>query len=601
MCKSANYWSNSGSPCRTTICRRQNSYNTWPSGYTFQYQVNGVLPGSDQRTMESAFERAWSKWARYCPFKFRKASGKPNLLLEVVDTDDFFQNNPDSQGHANIGPDGPQSFVRFLGPAFREWPFEAIHTLFLHEFGHVLGLTHSQEPNDLMNHFIRNMFTERDLEPNDIARIQDLTGGNPNPQGNYNQPQGSNQQGNYQDPSQNYQNPQDNYNQPQSNNNNQQGNYQDPNQNYQSPYQQDNSYQNPSQNNNYYYPNQYQYRGYQYQNEKYQVFGNYFNRKGRTIQNTRGIEEFTERKGDNLNLTATILTVMATLYASETRTHDKCTVGWGFLLPKEQTATRTMLERVHNALSKPSSSQRDYKSYILGSIEDHNIVIAGLPKGRLGVVPAASATTHMIHKFIPKHKIQAYGRYRERDSELQEEEEEEGNCQFCDWTKVVPRKPKDMEIYYRLIAPGSQVIRRISDYADSHSNGTWEKHAAAVSAAFARELLGFVTVNDVDAEKSAKEGMEITKSFNNSTDGNRELLIGCAADPEVAGSHNKTLLSYTVEERSAVMRLLLDHGATLETKNHGNIITISYATGGGHEAVVGLLMDYGANLETREF
>ena len=36
------------------------------------------------------------------------------------------------------------------------------------------------------------------------------------------------------------------------------------------------------------------------------------------------------------------------------------------------------------------------------------------------------------------------------------------------------------------------VIRGICDYADSHKNKDWQEHAAAVAAAFAKELLGYV-------------------------------------------------------------------------------------------------------------
>ena len=117
-----------------------------------------------------------------------------------------------------------------------------------------------------------------------------------------------------------------------------------------------------------------------------------------------------------------------------------------------------------------------------------------------------------------------------------DEGEEEGDraCRFCDRTRVVKRKPRDMLIYYGLIASGNQVIkdatfrdeinkrlgggvlcfemeaaglmnnfpciviRGICDYADSHKNKDWQEHAAAVAAAFAKEFLLEVPVHEVD-------------------------------------------------------------------------------------------------------
>jgi nucleoside phosphorylase len=105
----------------------------------------------------------------------------------------------------------------------------------------------------------------------------------------------------------------------------------------------------------------------------------------------------------------------------------------------------------------------------------------------------------------------------------------------------VKRKPRDMRIHYGLIASGNQVIkdatfrdklnkdlggnvlcvemeaaglmnnfpcivlRGICDYADSHKNKDWQEHAAAIAAAFAKELLGYVQPSDVDGELTAKE------------------------------------------------------------------------------------------------
>lgn len=49
------------------------------------------------------------------------------------------------------------------------------------------------------------------------------------------------------------------------------------------------------------------------------------------------------------------------------------------------------------------------------------------------------------------------------------------------------------------------VIRGISDYADSHKNDSWQPFAAAVAAAYAKELLGCVQPRDVDGEPPVKD------------------------------------------------------------------------------------------------
>lgn len=49
------------------------------------------------------------------------------------------------------------------------------------------------------------------------------------------------------------------------------------------------------------------------------------------------------------------------------------------------------------------------------------------------------------------------------------------------------------------------VIRGICDYADDHKNKAWQKHAAAVAAASAKELLGHIVPDDIDALQSARD------------------------------------------------------------------------------------------------
>jgi nucleoside phosphorylase len=131
----------------------------------------------------------------------------------------------------------------------------------------------------------------------------------------------------------------------------------------------------------------------------------------------------------------------------------------------------------------------------------------------------------------------------------EEEEEEDKSCRFCDRTRVVKRKPRDMLVYYGLIASGNQVIksaafrdeinkrlgggvlcfeteaaglmndfpciviRGICDYADSHKNKAWQEHAAAVAAAFAKELLLMVPVHEVDQLPAIKGKLVSVPAF----------------------------------------------------------------------------------------
>ncbi|KAI1774165.1 purine and uridine phosphorylase [Hypoxylon cercidicola] len=330
---------------------------------------------------------------------------------------------------------------------------------------------------------------------------------------------------------------------------------------------------------------------------------------------------------------------------TESRTHNDYTVGWVCALPKEQTAATAMLDQRHADLPKPPN---DHNTYTLGSIGKHNIVIACLPKGKIGTTPATTVALQMISTFSsikfglmvgigggipPKvrlgdvvvsvpvdrhpgvvqwdlgrteqgHKFERTGalnnpptllltaltkveteheltgsripdyleelkekwprlvsKYLRSDSledilfkadydhvsgnDEEGEEEEEGeegeSCRYCDKTKVVKMKPRDMRVHYGLIASGNSVIkdstfrdklrrdldgavlcvemeaaglmdnfpciviRGICDYADSHKNKAWQEHAAAVAAAFAKELLGYVPFDGVAQERSVKD------------------------------------------------------------------------------------------------
>ena len=131
-----------------------------------------------------------------------------------------------------------------------------------------------------------------------------------------------------------------------------------------------------------------------------------------------------------------------------------------------------------------------------------------------------------------------------------DDNEVEDDCHGCDMAQTVRRKPRDMKVHYGLVASGSQVIRDaqrrkslvkeigsdvlcvemaaaglmdnfpcivikgICDYADSHNNLAWKQHAAAVAAAAAKELLEYLTVEEVKAPGSgAAQGMQVDGEY----------------------------------------------------------------------------------------
>ncbi|KAL6904181.1 ankyrin repeat-containing domain protein [Trichoderma evansii] len=353
---------------------------------------------------------------------------------------------------------------------------------------------------------------------------------------------------------------------------------------------------------------------------------------------------------------------MATQTATKTRTHDEYTVGWICALSKEQTAATAMLDNRHVRLPKPPN---DPNAYTLGSIGKHNIVIACLPEGEIGISPAATIATWMISTFpsikfglmvgigggIPPKvrlgdvvvstptdqyggvvqwdfgKAEEGGKFKKMGSlnnppaplrtaltQLKTENELSGSkipayldelkqkwprlvtkylwsesridplskshtshngrgsqnlsntskrkAEQIDGTAIVDadqRDQRDIRVHYGLIASGNQVIkdaeirdnldqrydgnvlciemeaaglmnnfpciviRGICDYADSQKNKDWQEHAAAVAAAFAKELLQYVQPSDVNGERPVRD---IIKEVRNDVTHIRSKLDG---------------------------------------------------------------------------
>ncbi|PNP60051.1 hypothetical protein THARTR1_00075 [Trichoderma harzianum] len=126
-------------------------------------------------------------------------------------------------------------------------------------------------------------------------------------------------------------------------------------------------------------------------------------------------------------------------------------------------------------------------------------------------------------------------------SDQEEEEEEEEGCVSCDPSQIIRRKHRAMCVHYGLIASSNTtiedaefrdrlnkelgkkvlcvemeaaglmnsfpciIIRGICDYADTHRATTWRKYAAAVAAAFAKELVGCVQSSDAEGERPIRD------------------------------------------------------------------------------------------------
>ncbi|EAW16772.1 Pfs, NACHT and Ankyrin domain protein [Aspergillus fischeri NRRL 181] len=81
---------------------------------------------------------------------------------------------------------------------------------------------------------------------------------------------------------------------------------------------------------------------------------------------------------------------------SSIQRHDSYTIAWICALHIEMAAARAMLDEVHEALPR---HVEDSNAYVLGSIKQHNVVIACLPAAQYGTNNAANIMTNMKRTF----------------------------------------------------------------------------------------------------------------------------------------------------------------------------------------------------------
>ena len=76
--------------------------------------------------------------------------------------------------------------------------------------------------------------------------------------------------------------------------------------------------------------------------------------------------------------------------------HNQYTIGWICALHIEMAAARAMLDEIHEPLPKHPD---DDNTYVLGSIQQHNVVIACLPDGQYGTNNAAIVAKNLLGTF----------------------------------------------------------------------------------------------------------------------------------------------------------------------------------------------------------
>ncbi|KAF3917868.1 hypothetical protein ABW20_dc0107041 [Dactylellina cionopaga] len=222
------------------------------------------------------------------------------------------------------------------------------------------------------------------------------------------------------------------------------------------------------------------------------------------------------------------------------------------------------------AVSRPEKGSGGVIQYDFGkTVREGEFIRTGSlnkpPPVLLNAVANLQAEHEMEDSKIPEILSERLAKYKKMQAEYSHqgiandqlyradyEHEDDGvTCELCDSDMIVPRPERDTIdpcIHYGVIASGNQVIkngvtrdwfrkelgaicfemeaaglmdnfpclviRGICDYADSHKNKRWQRYAAAVAAAYARELLGIIPASEVDPTPAAVEFMKTVHDQN---------------------------------------------------------------------------------------
>ncbi|KAF3209471.1 hypothetical protein TWF191_000384 [Orbilia oligospora] len=146
----------------------QDAPRKWPQGFAFRWRLTGTIQNVDYNSMVSAVERAFQKWTNATNlFTFQQApNGGHNIEIMVAGPQ---VNDPEFPPRAGGGYTLANGL---MGPQ------ASIHNVFVHEFGHVLGLGHvPNAPSALMSPIIPNMQQEIGLTNFDLNKFHTFYAG----------------------------------------------------------------------------------------------------------------------------------------------------------------------------------------------------------------------------------------------------------------------------------------------------------------------------------------------------------------------------------------------------------------------------------------
>ena len=155
------------------------------------YQFLNSTPDLPEARQREIIREAFTRWSAVCSLKFTEITGNASSDLSVA-----FHRASHGDGNAFDdagGPDGNTLAHAFFPPPaggswsgslhfdeFESWKDQPggtgtrLYNVTLHEIGHLLGLSHSQDQNAIMYAYYAE--DRNDLRPDDIAGIQSLYG-----------------------------------------------------------------------------------------------------------------------------------------------------------------------------------------------------------------------------------------------------------------------------------------------------------------------------------------------------------------------------------------------------------------------------------------